>query len=135
LCFITIHVLSYCCIRLFIRHPGPPGGGRRPLKLSGELGSDPSCLILTFGRRRPPGSGRKNSAALAVRICYLTLEICGFKLDLLWAARGWPPAPEIFWGARGGPLLFDISLWSAAAPGIRSKKRCRLGGPNLLSNP
>ena len=100
LCFITTHVLCYCCIRLFMRHPGPPGGGRRPLKLSGGLGSDPSCLILTFGRRRPPGSGRKNNAALAVRICYLTLEICGFKLDLLWAARGWPPVPETVRGAR-----------------------------------
>jgi len=81
-------------------------------------------LVLTYGRRRPPGSGRKNDAALTIQKRYLALEkFCGFKLDFLWTARGWPPAPEIFWGARLGPLLFGINLWSAAAPGIRSKKR------------
>jgi len=77
----------------------------------------------------------KNDAALTIQMRYLALEICGFKLDFLWTARGWPPAPEIFWGARWGPLLFCINLWSAAAPGIRSKKRCRLNYPNALSSP
>ena len=50
-----------------------------------------------------------------------------------WAARGWPPAPEIFRKAWGGPLQVMVYVWLAAAPGVRSKNPCRLGCPNLYS--
>ena len=42
----------------------------------------------------------------------LTTDICGFKVKSSWAARGWSPAHEIFWGAWGGtPVSCGVRIF------------------------
>ena len=56
------------------------------------------------------------------KCCYLQIQ----SKNIL-GRSGWLPVPEIFRKAWGGPLLFMVYVWLAAAPKIRSKIQCRLG--------